>query len=167
MVKRILKEILEIKKHKSEGIDITIDGHKMTRLPFKIEGWVDSDYEGGVYIGVLDTDGYPSQPPNVLFLTPTGRFTIGEWICTSLSSHHNLKWESTMTLLDLLRGIKLFMTCDDDHVGAYHKSSEIKKQLAKLSHMYNNGTAKLTSKIANECMMITKKYHDQFKESES
>lgn len=49
---------------------------------FTIRGPPKTDFDGGVYHGkiILPPD-YPFKPPNIVFLTPNGRFQVGTKIC--------------------------------------------------------------------------------------
>ena len=54
-----------------------------------------TDFEGGVYHGrILLPIDYPFKPPNIVFLTPNGRFEAGKKICLSISAHHPEEWQA-------------------------------------------------------------------------
>ena len=61
---------------------------------FTLRGPKDTSFEGGIYHGrILLPNDYPFKPPNILFLTPTGRFVIKQKICLSISAHHPEHWQ--------------------------------------------------------------------------
>jgi ubiquitin-conjugating enzyme E2 J1 len=37
---------------------------------------------------------YPFKPPNIVFLTPNGRFEAGKKICLSISAYHPEEWQA-------------------------------------------------------------------------
>lgn len=42
----------------------------------------DSPYKGGQYHGIINIPSdYPLKPPSMKFITPNGRFSVGEKIC--------------------------------------------------------------------------------------
>lgn len=54
-----------------------------------------TDFEGGFYHGrILLPIDYPFKPPNIVFLTPNGRFEAGKKICLSISAHHPEEWQA-------------------------------------------------------------------------
>jgi ubiquitin-protein ligase len=51
-----------------------------------IEGPDDTPYVGGRFIlQMLLPPDYPMKPPSLIMLTPTGRFAVGEKICTTFT----------------------------------------------------------------------------------
>lgn len=61
---------------------------------FTIRGPVGTEFEGGVYHGriVLPPE-YPFKPPNIMFLSPSGRFDVRKMICLSISAFHPETWQ--------------------------------------------------------------------------
>ena len=52
--------------------------HDMFEWRFTIRGPPDTDFAGGVYHGrILLPPDYPFKPPDIIFLTPSGRFECG------------------------------------------------------------------------------------------
>lgn len=60
---------------------------------FTIRGSRDTAYDNGIYHGriILPAD-YPMKPPNLILLTPNGRFETNKKICLSISGHHPETW---------------------------------------------------------------------------
>ena len=51
---------------------------------FTIRGPADTEFAGGVYHGrILLPPEYPFKPPNIVFLTPSGRFETNTKVCLS------------------------------------------------------------------------------------
>lgn len=61
---------------------------------FTIRGPTETEFEGGVYHGriVLPPE-YPFKPPNIMLLTPNGRFETKKLICLSISAFHPETWQ--------------------------------------------------------------------------
>ena len=61
---------------------------------FTIRGADDTEFAGGIYHGrILLPPEYPFKPPNIVFLTPSGRFEVGTKVCLSFSAHHPELWQ--------------------------------------------------------------------------
>ena len=77
---------------------------------FTVRGPADSDFEGGIYHGriILPTD-YPMKPPNIIVMTPNGRFQEGKKICLSISGHHPESWQPSWSIRTALLAIIGFM----------------------------------------------------------
>jgi hypothetical protein len=60
---------------------------------FVLEGGKGTEYEGGVYHGVMIFPStYPYRPPSLQMLTPSGRFAVGQKICLSNTDFHAETW---------------------------------------------------------------------------
>ena len=60
---------------------------------FVLEGGKGTEYEGGVYHGVMTfPPAYPYRPPSLQMLTPSGRFAVGQKICLSNTDFHAETW---------------------------------------------------------------------------
>lgn len=61
---------------------------------FTLRGPRDTEFEGGMYHGrILLPSDYPFKPPNIMLLTPNGRFEVRKKICLSISAHHPEEWQ--------------------------------------------------------------------------
>lgn len=61
---------------------------------FTLRGPRDTEFEGGVYHGrILLPSDYPFKPPNIMLLTPNGRFEVRKKICLSISAYHPEEWQ--------------------------------------------------------------------------
>ena len=77
---------------------------------FTVRGPDDSDFAGGVYHGrILLPAEYPMKPPNIIVLTPNGRFQEGKKICLSISGHHPESWQPSWSIRTALLAIIGFM----------------------------------------------------------
>ncbi len=97
---------------------------------FSIAGVPGSVFEHGVYHGriVLPPD-YPSTPPRVMMLTPSGRFVPGVDICLSASHYHPETWQPNVwNLRTLVESLRLHMCTMAKEIGGLNDSYE--KRLA-------------------------------------
>ncbi|KAL3092606.1 hypothetical protein niasHS_007815 [Heterodera schachtii] len=80
-VKRLLKEAAEL-RHANEMFCARPMEDNLFEWHFSVRGLPDSPYAGGVYHGriVLPAD-YPMKPPNLILMTPNGRFETNKKIC--------------------------------------------------------------------------------------
>merc|ERR1711871_1035616 len=105
---------------------------------FSITGPPDTAFSGGRYHGriILPKD-YPFKPPNIVLLTPNGRFAVGEKICLSISSHHSETWQPAWGIRIALLALRTFMPADPDGaVGSLDWSDEHRRRLAISSWQY-------------------------------
>jgi len=102
---------------------------------FTVRGPADTDFEGGIYHGriVLPTE-YPMKPPNIIVLTPNGRFETNKKICLSISGHHPESWQPSWSIRAALLAIIGFMPTEGHGtIGSLDYPSEERKALARRS----------------------------------
>ena len=106
---------------------------------FTIRGPPDTEFEGGLYHGIIKLPmSYPNRPPNIMFLTPNGRFDINMDICLSMTKYHKEEWQAAWTIRSMLEAIIAFFPVREDHdaIGALESSAENRKYYAKQSIKY-------------------------------
>ena len=106
---------------------------------FTIRGPPDTEFEGGLYHGVIKLPmTYPNRPPNIMFLTPNGRFDINMDVCLSMTKYHKEEWQAAWTIRSMLEAIMAFFPITEDHdaIGALESSIESRKYYAKQSIKY-------------------------------
>ena len=79
-------------------------------------------FSDGEYIFHIKLSGrYPFEPPDFLFLTPNGRFTLNTKLCFSNSSHHKETWSPIWTMRTILLGfLSFFLDNDSNGIGHIH-----------------------------------------------
>eukprot|EP00029_Vermamoeba_vermiformis_P004122 TRINITY_DN14651_c0_g1_i1.p1 TRINITY_DN14651_c0_g1~~TRINITY_DN14651_c0_g1_i1.p1 ORF type:complete len:340 (-),score=103.89 TRINITY_DN14651_c0_g1_i1:66-1085(-) len=114
-VRRIMKEIKEMQAEKSTLYTAMPLDDNIFEWHFTIRGPRESDFEGGVYHGkIILPSEYPFKPPDIMFLTPNGRFEIGKKVCLTVSSHHEETWRPSWSLRTVLIAIIAFMPTKGD-----------------------------------------------------
>ena len=105
---------------------------------FTIRGADGTDFEGGFYHGrILLPAEYPFKPPNIVFLTPSGRFEVNTKVCLSFSAYHPELWQPAWGIRLILEALVSFLpTKGDGAIGALDWTSDERKRLAKKSVDY-------------------------------
>jgi len=101
---------------------------------FSFRGVKNSLYEGGIYHGrILLPKNYPSSPPRVQLMTPSGRFKPFTDICLSASSYHPESWTPRWTVLSLVQALRLHMLTNPQEIGGVLSKSEETLEYARRS----------------------------------
>jgi len=170
-VKRLMREAQELAEPTYDYFAQPLSDN-LFEWHFTVRGPADTDYDGGVYHGriVLPPD-YPMKPPNIIFLTPNGRFETGKKICLSISGHHPESWQPSWCIRTALLAIIGFMpTPSQGTIGSLDYPSDERKKLAKKSISFvcpdcgpiidllkcKGDTAEVTSSTAEEAKEIIK-----------
>lgn len=109
---------------------------------FTLLGPADSPYAEGLYHGVLRfSNDYPFSPPDITFLTTSGRFEVGKSICSSVSSYHPELWQPRYDIALVLVALRAFMAQDDEEgIGALARqyvSADEKRRLAREARKFS------------------------------
>ena len=108
-VKRIKADIREMTTNPSDQYVAEPLEDNMFEWHFTLRGPPGTDFEGGVYHGrILLPAEYPMKPPNIVFLTPNGRFQVGKKICLSISAHHPEHWQPAWGIRLILEALISF-----------------------------------------------------------
>jgi len=173
-VKRLMREAQELAEPTYDYFAQPLSDN-LFEWHFTVRGPADTDYDGGVYHGriVLPPD-YPMKPPNIIVLTPNGRFETGKKICLSISGHHPESWQPSWSIRTALLAIIGFMpTPSQGTIGSLDYPAEERKKLAKKSSNFicpdcgsggaiidllkcKDDTAEVTTSTAEEAKEIIK-----------
>ena len=138
-LRRIQKEFQNMIKDPSEDFVANPIKDDMFCWHFTIRGPPDTEFEGGLYHGIIKLPmSYPNRPPSIMFLTPNGRFDINMDVCLSMTRYHKEEWQAAWTIRSMLEAIIAFFPVKEDHdaIGAIDSSIESRKHFAKLSLKY-------------------------------
>lgn len=102
---------------------------------FTMLGPAATPYEKGFYHGkILIPADYPFKPPDVVLLTPNGRFELDKRICLSISSYHPENWHPTWGISTVLHALREFMaTPGNNAIGAIEYPKYVREELAEKS----------------------------------
>ncbi|CAI5746420.1 unnamed protein product [Peronospora destructor] len=168
-VKRIQGDVREMMTNPSDQYAASPLETDMFDWHFTLRGPRDTEFEGGIYHGrILLPSDYPFKPPNIMLLTPNGRFEVKKKICLSISAYHPEEWQPAWGVRLILEALISFMpTKGEGAIGALDFSADERKRLAKLSTNYKceicGRVAELLPelKVKNEDVKKPSKYTEQ------
>ncbi len=133
-IKRIMGELQDLQKNPSPDYEAHPLDDNLFEWHFTVRGPPDTEFEGGVYHGriILPPD-YPYKAPDIMLLTPNGRFQTNEKICLSITSHHQETWTPAWEIRNILIALIGFMPTEAKGIGALEYPAETRKKLAKQS----------------------------------
>ncbi|CAD6571253.1 MAG: hypothetical protein TREMPRED_000225 [Tremellales sp. Tagirdzhanova-0007] len=102
-----------------------------------MRGVAGSEYEGGLYhLRILLPPSYPMSAPDIILLTPNGRFELGKKICIDgLTSFHAGSWQPAWGVRTAITGLRSFWMQSGEAlsaIAALDYSKEERKRLATL-----------------------------------
>ncbi len=125
-------------------------------------------FTGGRYHGkLLFPSEYPFKPPNLIMMTPSGRFEVGKKICLNFSGYHPEQWQPSWTISGMLTALRAFFeTRGTGAIGAIEVNPEQRRKLAKASLRFvcNACHAKMSEMFQSKPLSPTN--DDQSDESE-
>jgi ubiquitin-protein ligase len=140
LAKRIQRDIQSFKESPPEFVStISVNEANMREVYFLCQGPTDTDFAGGEYVVKMSLPAeYPLYPPDLLMMTPSGRFQVGKPICTTFTSYHPESWSPSYNFTTIMRSFMSFMVDDGaTHVGGLNDSKEKRRKFAKESKNYN------------------------------
>ncbi|GMS84181.1 hypothetical protein PENTCL1PPCAC_6356, partial [Pristionchus entomophagus] len=139
-VRRLMQEAKELREptemyHAQPLEDNLFEWH------FTVRGPADSDFDGGIYHGRMTfPPEYPMKPPNIILLTPNGRFELNKKICLSISGYHPETWLPSWSIRTALLAIIGFMpTSGKGAIGSADYPAKERKKLAIQSRKWKCG----------------------------
>ncbi|ETV96289.1 hypothetical protein H310_10459 [Aphanomyces invadans] len=131
-IKRIRADVREMMTDPSDQYSAAPLEDNMFDWHFTIRGPRDTEFAGGVYHGrILLPSDYPFKPPNIILLTPNGRFEVKKKICLSISAYHPEHWQPAWGVRLILEALISFMpTKGEGAIGALDFTPEERKALA-------------------------------------
>lgn len=137
-VKRLMKEFSELKESPSPEFTAAPLEDNILEWHFTLRGPAVGGFSGGRYHGrLVFPPEYPFKPPDVFFLTPSGRFEINKKICLSLTGYHPEHWRPAWGVSTaLIAIISFFPTAGEGAIGALDYSEDERAFFAKESRKY-------------------------------
>ncbi|KAJ8927881.1 hypothetical protein NQ314_019625 [Rhamnusium bicolor] len=151
-VKRLMREAIELAYPTEEYFACPLEDN-LFEWHFTVRGPPSTEFEGGFYHGrILLPSQYPMQPPNIILLTPNGRFEVNKKICLSISGHHPESWQPSWSIRTALLALIAFMpTPAAGTIGSLDYTAEERQILAKKSKTWECSICgKISREIAEE-----------------
>lgn len=149
-VKRLMREAIELANPTEEYYACPLEDN-LFEWHFTVRGPPSTEFEGGFYHGrILLPSQYPMQPPNIILLTPNGRFEVNKKICLSISGHHPESWQPSWSIRTALLALIAFMpTPAAGTIGSLDYTAEERQILAKKSKSWECSTCgKISEKLS-------------------
>jgi len=133
-VKRLMREAAEMASPTSDYFAAPLE-ENLFEWHFTVRGPEDTDFQGGIYHGrIIVPAEYPMKPPDIIFLTPNGRFEVGKKICLSVTGYHQETWQPSWSIRTVLLAIIGFMPSPGQGtIGSLDYSPEERRALATRS----------------------------------
>ncbi|CDZ97243.1 Non-canonical ubiquitin conjugating enzyme 1 [Phaffia rhodozyma] len=140
-VKRIMQEARELAEDLSTDYSAAPLEDDIFEWHGTIRGASDTEFEGGLYhIRISLPPSYPFAAPDMMILTPNGRFEVGKKICIDgLTSFHAGSWQPAWGVRTAIVGLISFWGNKGEalrSVGALDYPVEERRRLAKLSRKW-------------------------------
>lgn len=136
-IRRIMAEVKEfstLNSHPSSFFYAAPLESDLFEWHFSVRGPPDTPFAAGVYHGrILLPAEYPLKPPEIILLTPNGRFEVGKRICLSVTAHHQETWQPSWGIRTILTALVGFMPSKAEGVGALNYSDDHRRGLARKS----------------------------------
>jgi ubiquitin-protein ligase len=138
-IKRLKKEIDELNNNKLNYLTAYQNDENLMEFYFLFYGQKDTVYDDGKFIGKLIlNDKYPALPPDIIFLTPNGRFDIDKKICLSITGFHRKEWNPLLTIQNMLIQVySVFNSDDDTGISHLKETNEKRIEFSKNSEKFN------------------------------
>lgn len=135
--RRLLQEYKRIQRSPIDQIIIKPSQDNILVWNFVLHSLQDS-YASGVYMGrIVFPSNYPFSPPDIIFVTPNGRFETNVKICLSITSYHPESWNPSWTMQSILLGLVSFMHENTTTYGSIKASEKERERLASESIRFN------------------------------
>ncbi|KAI8636040.1 ubiquitin-conjugating enzyme/RWD-like protein [Parasitella parasitica] len=134
-VKRIMQEAKELANESTYEYSAHPLEDNIFEWHFTVRGPQDTDFEEGRYHGrIILPNEYPFKPPELVFLTPNGRFELNTKICLSITGFHPEFWQPAWGIRTvLLAVIGFFPTEARGAIGGLDYTKDERHRLAKKS----------------------------------
>lgn len=110
-VKRILSEARELSEDQSDLYTAAPLEDNIFEWHFTLRGPANTEFADGLYHGrILLPAEYPMRPPNLMLLTPNGRWELNKKICLTFTGFHEEMWQPAWGIRTALLGLQTFMT---------------------------------------------------------
>lgn len=144
-MRRIMSEVAEMSALNDPDISAAPVEDELFEWHFTIRGPPGTAFEGGMYHGrILLPSDYPHRPPDIVMLTPSGRFATNVKICLSITGYHPKSWQPSWGIRTALVALRAFMVSrSKGAIGGLDYSDEERRKLASKSRKWRCGVCDL------------------------
>lgn len=137
-IKRLMREAAELSEPTEEYSAYPLEDN-LFEWHFTVRGPPGTEFENGIYHGrIILPKEYPMKPPDIILLTPNGRFETNKKICLSISGHHPESWQPSWSIRTALLALIAFMpTKTTGAIGSLDYTPEERRMLARKSKDFN------------------------------
>jgi len=136
-IKRIMQEVRELQQNPSSDYDAHPLEDNLFEWHFTIAGPKETPFEGGIYHGrIILPPEYPHKPPDIVLLTPNGRFETNTKICLSLTSYHPESWTPQWGIRTVLIALQGFFPTEAKGIGSIEYPDSTRRKLAVQSRKW-------------------------------
>ena len=132
-LKRIQKDIKETQAPSHYAFVQPLK-HDLLTWHFTFLGPEDTEFAGGIYHGYFKLPhDFPMSPPDIYYLTESGRYTPNTKICLTVTSYHKEEWSPAWTMRTLVEAVNAYFLVDGDGIGSERVDAEERRRLAEKS----------------------------------
>nr|CDI53343.1 probable UBC6-E2 ubiquitin-conjugating enzyme [Melanopsichium pennsylvanicum 4] len=114
-VKRILSEARELSSDTCSLYTAHPLEDNIFEWHFTLRGPPSTEFCSGLYHGrILLPAEYPFRPPDLMLLTPNGRWELNKKICLTFTGFHEEMWQPAWGIRTALLGLQTFMTAKQE-----------------------------------------------------
>src|SRR5205085_10175874 len=120
-IMRLTREYKTIQKSPIPFIETHPSERNICLWPYVITGPPNTPYAAGQYFGYLGfPPNFPYAAPQIIMVTPSGRFVPHVRICTTFTDMHPEEWNPSWTVESILTAFLSYMTGDESGTGSLH-----------------------------------------------
>ncbi|SPO27233.1 probable UBC6 - E2 ubiquitin-conjugating enzyme [Ustilago trichophora] len=139
-IKRILSEARELASDSSDLYTAAPLEDNIFEWHFTLRGPANTEFASGLYHGrILLPAEYPMRPPNLMLLTPNGRWELNKKICLTFTGFHEEMWQPAWGIRTALLGLQTFMTAKAEAavgIGSLDYPVQAREKLARQSRAW-------------------------------
>ncbi|KAI7883318.1 UBC-like protein [Lichtheimia hyalospora FSU 10163] len=132
-VKRIMQEARELATESCYEYEAHPLEDNIFEWHFTVRGPDDTEFADGRYHGrILLPAEYPFKPPELIFLTPNGRFELNTKVCLSVTGYHPEFWQPAWGIRTVILAVMgFFPTEARGAIGGLDYTKEERRVFAK------------------------------------
>ncbi|WFD41733.1 E2 ubiquitin-conjugating enzyme [Malassezia psittaci] len=135
-----MSELSELEKDPSPEYRAVPTEDNLFEWHFTLRGPRNTEFDSGMYHGkiILPTE-YPFKPPDVMFLTPNGRWEVNRKICLTFTGYHEETWQPAWGIRTALLSVQSLMSsqAEEGGIGAVSMTREDREKLAVKSGFWS------------------------------